>query len=45
LINEIIDWNFRKEILGMNILDVVKEKDIYTAVKNANGFKPSLFVS
>lgn len=29
----------------MNILDVVKEKDIYTAVKNANGFKPCLFVS
>lgn len=29
----------------MNILDVVSEKDIYIAVKNANGFKPSLFVS
>ena len=45
LINEIIEKNFVKEIIGMNILDVVKEKDIYTAVKNANGFKPSLFVS
>ena len=29
----------------MNVLDVVKEEDIYIAVKNANGFKPSLFVS
>lgn len=45
LINDIIDHNFKKEILGIEILDVVQEKDIYTAVKNANGFKPSLFVS
>lgn len=45
LINNILDNNFRKEIMSMNVLDVVKEEDIYTAVKNANGFRPSLFVS
>lgn len=44
LINQIIDNQFIKEIMGINVLDVVKEEDIYTAVKNANGFNPSLFV-
>jgi len=45
LLNDIIDENFRKEIIGINILDMVKEEDILIAVKNANGFNPSLFVS
>ncbi len=45
LINEIIDKSFRKEIMNMNVLDIMKEEDIHKAVKNANGFKPSLFVS
>ena len=45
LLNDIIDENFRKEIIGINILDMVTEEDILTAVKNANGFNPSLFVS
>lgn len=45
LINQIIDKNFRKEIMNTNVLEMVSEEDIYNAVKNSNGFKQSLFVS
>lgn len=45
LINQIIDVNFRKEIMSTNVLDMVTEEDVYNAVKNSNGFKQSLFVS
>ena len=45
VINEIIDTHFKKEIMGLEIHDVLTEEDIYIAVKNTNGFRPSLFVS
>lgn len=45
LINDIIDQRFRKEIQNMEITELLTEDDIYIAVKNTNGFKPSLFVS
>lgn len=45
LINQIIDVNFRKEIMNTNVLDMMTEEDVFNAVKNSNGFKQSLFVS
>lgn len=45
LINDIMDQRFRKEIQNMEITELLTEDDIYIAVKNTNGFKPSLFVS
>jgi hypothetical protein len=45
IVNEIIDGHFRKEIMGLNVFDILTESDIYVAVKNSNGFRPSLFVS
>lgn len=45
LINEIIDSHFKKEIMGMEVAEILTEEDIFIAVKNTNGFKPSLFVS
>jgi hypothetical protein len=45
IVNEIIDSHFRKEVMGLNVFDILSETDIYIAVKNSNGFRPSLFVS
>lgn len=45
IVNEIIDINFRKAVLSINAFEILSETDIYVAVKNSNGFKPSLFVS
>ena len=45
IVNEIIDGHFRKEVMGLNAFDILSETDIYVAVKNCNGFRPSLFVS
>lgn len=35
---------FRKTISKMNPFDTLSDEDIRTAIKNANGIKPSLFV-
>jgi len=45
LINEIIDSHFKKEIMSLEVSEILSEEDIYVAVKNTNGFRPSLFVS
>lgn len=45
LINDIIDSHFKKEIMSMEVAEILSEEDIFIAVKNTNGFKPSLFVS
>ena len=35
---------FRKTISRMNPFDILTDDDIRTAIKNANGIRPSLFV-
>lgn len=40
----VFNETFRKTILKMNPFDILSDDDIRTAIKNANGIRPSLFV-
>lgn len=43
-INYILFDIFRSSLLAMDPFEIVKDDDIRTAIKNANGLKSSLFV-
>lgn len=45
LINEIIEQKFRLEVLATEVDQIISSQDIHSAIKNSNGFRPSLFVS
>ena len=43
-VNYILFDIFRNSILQMDPFDIIKDDDIRTAIKNANGLKSSLFI-
>ena len=45
IINDIIEEKFRKEVSLLNVNDALQDNDILMAIKNINGFQPSLFIS
>ena len=45
IINDILNEKFRKNIQSINPESEIDKGDILTAIKNANGFNPNIFVS